>query len=159
MNNPAFNEPEWIKLIFLLADTQHWVDELSSRAFDELPLENKKKLFRKTYHLSIHAMAHIIERHYYKIARHPGTGKFNIPLSSVLHYIREAGSIPPAAVAGSLNLQRVLTTTEPVGFNKQGETTYCITVITNPGGEIVTAFPGLLSTALTMSQTGIRLYT
>jgi hypothetical protein len=159
MNNITFNEPEWIKLLFLLADTQHWVDELSSRAFDQLPLENKKKLFRKTYHLSIHAMAHIVERHYYKIPRHPGTGKFNIPLTAVLHHIREAGSIEPVPVAGSLNQQRVLTTTEPIGFDKQGEPTYSITIITDPGGEIVTAFPGLLSTALTLSQTGIRLYT
>ena len=144
MNNIAFNESEWIKLIFLLADTRQWIDELSQQAFDQLPLENKKKCFRKTYHLGTKAMAHIIERHYYKIARHPGTGKFHIPLTVILQYIREAGNQEPLPVPGCLNLQRILHTSESPGFDCNGEATRCITVITDPGGEIITAFPGLI---------------
>ena len=42
-----FNESEWIKLIFLLADTRQWIDELSQQAFDQLPLENKKNASAK----------------------------------------------------------------------------------------------------------------
>ena len=76
-----FNESAWIKLVFLLADTQAWLDELSSGALQQPPLENKHKLHRKTYHLGIAAMAHILEWHYYKIPRHPGTGKFHIPVT------------------------------------------------------------------------------
>jgi len=71
-----FNEPEWIKLIFLLADTQQWIDEMSQTAFVQLPLQHKQELQRSTYFLSATAMAHDIQRHYYKIPRHPGTGKF-----------------------------------------------------------------------------------
>ena len=41
-----FNEAAFIKLVFLLADTQQWVDELSTSVFEQLPLEHKKKLFR-----------------------------------------------------------------------------------------------------------------
>jgi len=39
-----FNEPEWIKLIFLLADTQQWIDEMSQTAFVQLPLQHKQEL-------------------------------------------------------------------------------------------------------------------
>lgn len=145
MHTHSFNEPEWIKLIFLLADTQQWVNDLYQSTFDNIPVEKKEKLQRKTYQLGVTALAHIIERHYYKIPRHPGTGKFNIPLPVILQYIREAGSITPLPIPGSLNLQRICNCTEPVGFDKNGEPAYCITLISNAAGQIITAFPGVLS--------------
>ena len=145
MNPILFDETAWIKLIFLLADTQQWVDELSDTVFEQVPLQHKKKLFRPTYRFSPQAMAHILERHYFKIARHPGTGKFNISLPALMACIRDAGSIDPLPVPGSLNLQRVLHTTGMVGFDKHGLETACLTVITQPGGTIITAFPGILN--------------
>jgi len=144
MNTSTFNEPEWIKLIFLLADTQQWLTDLYQDAFATIPVEKKEKLRRKTWHLTVTALAHIIERHYYKIPRHPGTGKFIIALPVILHHIREAGSITPAAMPGCLNLQRVLQATEPVGFDKNSDAAYSITIISDPAGSIITAFPGLL---------------
>lgn len=148
MNNTTFNEPEWIKLLFLLADTQQWVNNLCQQTFHALPLEKKEKLQRKTYHLGPTALAHIIERHYYKIPRHPGTGKFNIALPVILQHIREAGSIEPIPVAGSLHLQRLYKAAEPVGFDKNGEPTAAITIITDAGGAIITAFPGTLQNGI-----------
>ena len=67
MNSTRFNEPGWIKLIFLLADTQQWLNQLYQDAFETIPVEKKEKLFRKTYCLRVTALAHIIKRHYYKI--------------------------------------------------------------------------------------------
>lgn len=61
-----FNESEWIKLIFLPADTRQWLNELSQQTFDQVPLKNNRKLFRKTYHPGAKAIAHFAERHYYK---------------------------------------------------------------------------------------------
>ena len=146
-----FNESAWIKLVFLLADTQAWLDELSSGALHQPPLENKHKLHRKTYHLGIAAMAHILEWHYYKIPRHPGTGKFHIPVTHILDHIREAGNLSPARVPGCLNFQRVITTSEPVGFDRNGEPAYHVTVISGADGEIITAFPGTVSTNAALS--------
>lgn len=143
MHTSSFNEQSWLKLVFLLADTQAWIDELSNQAFEQLPVHNKNKLFRSTYRLTPKAMAHILERHYYKIARHPVAGKFNIPLPVMLGYIRDAGAIEPLALSGTLNRQRVLHTDECVGINNEGREVCCLTVITGPGGDIITAFPGL----------------
>src|SRR5688500_6584174 len=95
-----FNEPEWLKLLFLLADTQQWLDDMNKELFIQLPLPDKKRLFRKTYWLTPSALTHIIERHYYKIPRHPNTGKFHIPLIEILHHIREAFHLPATPVTG-----------------------------------------------------------
>jgi hypothetical protein len=43
----SFNEPEWLKLLFLLADTQTWLDDMSKKAFHNLPITDKKKFLRK----------------------------------------------------------------------------------------------------------------
>lgn len=135
-----FNEPEWIKLIFLLSDTQQWVDDLCRQAIVQLPIE-KKKLFKKDYYLTATTLAHILERHYYKINRHPQTGKFHIPVTEILHHIRSAYPVEPTPMNGSCNFCRVFETGETIGFDNNGRPATRITVITDSGGRIVTAFP------------------
>lgn len=137
-----FNEPEWLKLLFLLADTQTWLDDMAKEAFGRLPIPDKKRFLRKTYYLTISALAHIVERHYYKIPRYPNAGKFHIPLIEILHHIREAYSLPVTPVTGCLNFQRVLQTEQTIGFDKNGQPTNIITILTDAGGKIITAFPG-----------------
>jgi hypothetical protein len=140
----GFCEEEWMKLLFLLSDTEQWVDDLTHRMFRCLPVEDKKRLFRRSYYLTATALAHILERHYYKIPRHPGTGKFTIPVTGILHWLREAGNEPAVPMPGSLNYKRVLEAPCPIGFDKEGKATSMITVITDTGGKIVTAFPGMI---------------
>ena len=82
-NQPPFNEDEWLKLIFLLSDTQDWLNEMVSGAVMQLPMNNKKRLFRKNYYITISSLAHILERHYYKIPRYPDSGKFTIPIPDI----------------------------------------------------------------------------
>lgn len=137
-----FNEDQWLRLPFLLSDTQRWVEELGGQLFARLPLADKRKLFRKTYYLSATACAHIMERHYYKLIRHPGAGKFTIPVAEILHWLREGGSLPAVPLSGSLNYIRVVETPEPVGTDINGLPTRQITILTDSGGNIVTAFPG-----------------
>jgi hypothetical protein len=140
----SFNEEQWIKLVFLLADTQTWIDEMNKELFTSLPVTNQKKYLRKTYYLTPAALAHIIERHYYKINRHPSTGKFHIPIPCILQLIRDAADSPTTPVSGSLNQQRTLCSSTNIGFNKNGHPENKITIITCPGGKIITAFPGTL---------------
>jgi len=137
-----FNEAQWIKLLFLLADTQQWIDDMAKEAFLQLPVPDKKKCFRKTYYLTAGGLAHILERHYYKINRHPQTGKFHIPVTDIVQLIRDAADNPVSPVSGSLNMQRCLPAPSPIGYDKNGTPTHIITVLTDPGGRIVTAFPG-----------------
>lgn len=138
-----FNESEWLKLIFLLADTQSWMNDLAKEAFRQLPVPNKKKFLQKNYYLSITALAHILERHYYKIPRYPHTGKFHISVSEILHYIREGHSVAASPVNGCLNFQRLIKAQQPIGFDNNGQPTDYITILTDSGGKIITAFPGL----------------
>ena len=135
-----FNESEWLKLIFLLADTQAWIDDLTLQALKRLPVHDKKKFLQKSYYLGIKPLAHILERHYHKINRYPHAGKFNIPVTEILHHIREAHAVPP--VPNGNNFQRTVHTTQAVGFDKSGQSTNIITILTDAGGRIITAFPG-----------------
>lgn len=141
-NPPAFNESEWIRLIFLLSDTQHWMNEMIQQSFLKLPLKDSKKLFRKTYHLTVSGLAHILERHYYKIHRHPGTSKFTVPLTELLAYLRDASIEPATPIPGILSCKRTLQADKTIGIDYEQLPTNLITVLTDPGGTIITAFPG-----------------
>ena len=95
----------------------------------------------KTYRLTITSFAHVVERHYYKTLRHPNTGKFQISLGGNFGYLKAAGSIDSELMKGSMNFKRCLTLKEIIGFNKDGEDAFNFIVITDPGGNIITAYP------------------
>ncbi len=136
-----FNEPHFIKLLFLLSDTQQWLTHMSHDLLSQLP--NSSRLKQKNYYLSITAFAHIIERHYYRIERHPGTGKFCIPIPDILQHIKETKDESPKPVHGTLNYARTKNTGTIIGHERTGTPTTHITVITCPAGNIITAFPGM----------------
>ena len=140
--NKDFNEEQWLKLLFLLADTQTWLDDMAKEFFCHLPLQDKKRFFRKSYYLTVLSLAHIIERHYYKINRYPHAGKFHIPVMDLLNYIREAGALPTTSVPWCMNFQRTIRAEQNIGFDKNGAATDIITVLTDGGGKIITAYPG-----------------
>ena len=138
----TFNEAEWLRLLFLLNDTHCWLQEMERRLLYQLPLDNKSKLLRKTYYLSVSSLAHILEKHYYKISRHPGCGKFIISIPEIVHFIREAFHAETSPACSSSNFQRSMDTGAVISYTREGADTTIITVITNPGGGVVTAFPG-----------------
>jgi hypothetical protein len=140
--NAVFNELEWMRVIYLLADTEAWVRELFSKTMEQVPIPDKRRLFRKSYCITAAALVHILERHYYRVPRHPGAGKFTIPVTEILHWIREAARQPAIPLTGSLNFIRCFETGTVVGHDREGLQVSNITVITNAGGEIQTAFPG-----------------
>src|ERR1700760_1457415 len=117
-NTPPFNEEAWIKLIFLLSDTQDWLNEMAIGAVMQVPIKNRKRLLRKTYYLTVSAMAHILERHYYKIPRHPETSKFTISVVEILAYLRDISPEPGMPIAGSLNLKRTVDVHKVIGFDR-----------------------------------------
>lgn len=141
-NHTLFDEEQWLKLIFLLGDTSKWIDEQQRLLLQFAPVEGSKKLHRKTFYLTAAAFAHIIERHYHKIQRHPCTAKFIIPVIDILACLRDSSSLPIEIVKGSINLQRILDTNRIIGYDRSGQNTSVVTVITDPGGRIITAFPG-----------------
>lgn len=138
----AFNEDEWLRLLFLLNDTQVWLDELINKAFLQLPVGNKRRLFRKTYYITVRGLAHLLEKHYYKIQRYPGAGKFTIPLTDILTYLRDAFQEQPTRETSTTHIQRTVNAGRIIGFDCNGQFSYTIIIITDSGGRIVTAFPG-----------------
>jgi len=52
-----FNEAEWIKLLFTLADTQEWINRMNKDLFRQIPV-SKKGLISNDYYLSVTAVAH-----------------------------------------------------------------------------------------------------
>lgn len=139
------NEDQWLKNLFLISDMQIWLSELELRLIYQLPVKNKKKLLRKTHYLTASALAHILERHYYKINRYPNAGKFIIPVAAIAGYIRDIASEQVTPVPGSCNVQRVFDTRQHIGFDQDGKATSIITVISDGGGKIITAFPGTIA--------------
>ena len=143
MNNQLFNEAEWLRLLFLISDTVAWIEEMEKSLMYQLPVADKSKLFRKTYYLPATSLAHLPEKHYYKLARHPGCGKFTITIANIVYWIKEAFHAEPQSISGSLNFKRCLDTGTVIGYNREGESTTFITVITDGGGAVKTAYPGV----------------
>jgi len=141
-NHTSFDENEWLRMLFMLSDMQNWLSEMEQELFMKQPAGKAKKLFRKTYHLTASSFAHIVERHYYKIPRHVGAAKFTISVPEILDCLRTAFSQPPAPLEGSLSFIRQVKMGTIIGFDNAGNNTSIITIITNAGGKIVTAFPG-----------------
>lgn len=140
-----FDEAQWMRILFLISDTDKWLRQTEANHFYQLPLKHHKKLLRKSWYLSAAALAHIIERHYYKIARHPSTGKFTIDISSIAAYVRDAFHQEAFAVPQSCNVQRVLDTESVIGYDGSGNSVTVITVISDNSGNIITAFPGTIA--------------
>lgn len=136
------NEQEIIRLLFALADIQQWINELTSSAFSQLPHMGKRKLQRAGYYLGINAMAHILERHYHKVPRHPGAGKFCISVNDMLWHISEARKSATQPVPGHATQFRIHNCNSSIGYDRNGQNTSFITVFTDAKGNILTAFPG-----------------
>mgnify|MGYP003575766991 CR=1 FL=1 len=145
-NNFVFNEAQWLQVLFLLADTATWLQQLQEGLLWQLPVKQHKKLLRKSWYLSVTVLAHILERHYYKLPRHPLAGKFTISIPEMVNAIKDAGQLAPEPIAGSTNLQRVWEAGYPLGYDPAGNTVTTLTVISSAAGEIITAFPGRLAT-------------
>lgn len=140
----SFDEEQWMKILFLISDTQEWLNTLQRKIIFQVPFQNKRKIFRKTYYLSITALAHILERHYYKIQRYPCTSKFTIPVCEIVSFIRDAAEKPSMPVGGTNNFYRVVYAGKVIGTNLCNQMTDEITIITDTGGQIITAFPGVI---------------
>lgn len=138
----SINEPELIRLLYTLADIQQWISDLSSTALSQVPHMGKKKLQKLEYYLSPAALVHILERHYHKIPRHPGAGKFCIPISNILDYIRQAKNCPQYNAPNHSGSYRILECNNEIGFDQEGRNTSYLTVFTDSKGNILTAFPG-----------------
>ncbi|HLP36240.1 hypothetical protein [Lacibacter sp.] len=142
----TFNETEWLRLLFLLNDTQQWLEEMQKTLLRSLPCKTPEKLFKKNCYLSVAAFAHILERHYHKIPRHPGTGKFTISIPEILQLIRQAAEQLPLPQNGTTNILYQYNTGIELGYDKSGQPSTCITLIVDEKGNSKTAFPGLLHT-------------
>jgi hypothetical protein len=139
----GYNETEWLRLLFLLNDTQLWLDEMHKSLFRSLPCKTPEKLFKKNCYLSVAAFAHILERHYHKIPRHPGTGKFHVSISEILQYIKQAAEQPSVLQHGTNNTLYQYNAGIELGYDKSGQPSTFITLIVDEKGNIKTAFPGL----------------
>jgi len=140
----GFIEEEWMRMLFVLADTQEWMEEMSKRLFHFVPVASQRKYQRQTYYLTATALAHILEGHYYKINRYPQKGKFHVSLPRLLELLRDASAAEAKPMNGSIQFYRELDADELIGFDRNGHAVQNLTVITDTGGRIVTAFPGSL---------------
>jgi len=136
---------------YRIRDTKKWLDEIQKEIIFQLPIENRKKLFRKTFYITVTSLAHILERHYYKIPRYPNAGKFTVSIIEILSYLRDAFHQPSTLVTGTLNSQRIVDAKKIIGFDRGGQSTNIVTIISDNSGRIITAFPGIIQNRLSNS--------
>jgi hypothetical protein len=139
-----YQESQWIRILFLLSDTSAWLAAQQKDLFKQLQLPGAKQLFRNNYYLSAPAFAHIVERHYHQMVRHPLAAKFTIPIPDILHWIKEAATQNVQLLPTTGNYYRSLNTQTNIGYDCNGAPATVITVITTPAGLIQTAFPGII---------------
>jgi hypothetical protein len=140
----GFDEEEWIRLLFLVSDLQQWLEDIEKRLFLTVPVGGKKKLFRKDFYLTAKSFAHIIERHYYKISRHPEAGKFTIPVPDLLALLKQTRHLPTTPIPGRDGIYREVDVGKIIGYDRAGRNTSFVTLISHPQGRIETAFPGIM---------------
>ena len=128
-------------MIFLLYDMEVWLKEQSAALLISISPRAGKLIKGSSYRLGLKGIAHILERHYHKTLRHPGTGKFTIPLTELLDLLKETSQSTPHSVNGTLQHRWVLVCDKVVGITNLGENSNTIVVITDRDGFIVTAFP------------------
>lgn len=138
----AYSEQHFLRLLFLLADTQEWINDLGDELMNTIPRATSR-CRNKSYYLGISALAHILERHYHRIERHPGTGKFTVTLPEIIELIKEAKQAEVVLIPATGNFARTLQLKYMIGHDRNGNCSSHITVITDSAGNIITAFPGL----------------
>jgi len=140
----GFDEEECIRLLFLISDLQVWLEDLEKRLFLAVPVGGKKKLFRKDFYLTAKSFAHIIERHYHKIARHPEAGKFTIPIPDLLALLKQTRHLPTTPIPGRGGIYREVDTGKIIGYDRAGKNTFFLTLISHSQGRIETVFPRMM---------------
>ncbi|MCH5683104.1 hypothetical protein LWM68_01680 [Niabella sp. W65] len=89
-------------------------------------------------------LAHILERHYAPMARHPGADKFTISVELIVFIIKEAFAAEAKPAPQSCNYQRVWDAGSIVGYDVAGSATQVVAVIADAAGRIITAFTGVM---------------
>lgn len=65
-------------------------------------------------------------------------------MSEIVSFIRDASEEPPEPVSGTNNFCRVIYAGKIIGISPCNQMTDAITIITDMGGQIITAFPGII---------------
>ena len=74
---------------------------------------------------------------------YPHAGKFHIPVIDILQMIRQGFIVQPVQIPGKLSLLRVMSADKVIGFDRSSNATIHISVISDAGVKIVTAFTGV----------------
>ena len=139
-----FNEEQWLRILFLISDTEKWLNNLQQTVIAQLPVAGKKNLFRKSFCLTASALAHILERHYHKVPRFPEKGKFVISVVEIISYIKDCYTQTEQPLAGTTYTYRNFDACKIIGFDRSGYNTSFLTVVSDNFGRIITAFPGTI---------------
>ena len=139
----TFDEDKWLKIILLLNDTYNSLEEINRETIYQLPIHEKRKFRKKGYYLTVQALAHIFEKHYHKGKKYPMAAKFTVDVINILHLIRDAWNNHETPLHNTSNFKRIIEADIIIGKEIGGMETKIFTIITDGGGKILTAFPGL----------------
>jgi hypothetical protein len=92
---------------------------------------------------SYHAVSHIKQRHWHNVNLNPPTSRFNRSMTSGKLHSMAMRTIGNGKTMPSKNKNKVheYRFRKPIGKATNGKNAFTLRVVTNPKGEIVTAFP------------------
>lgn len=138
--NFPFNEDDFISVLNNMHRLRQQIDLLSKKLM-WLVAENKStRYFPSSYYLTAYGLAHILDRHYYKIDRYADKAKFTISVAEIVKLIRQASVLQVEEIAGKSE-RRVLYAGRIIGKSPTGQPCEHISIITDAYGYIRTAYP------------------
>jgi len=141
-NRYALDELALVKQLYLLGEIQRWINEVSGDLINYVPSPQSKGSIKDGIYLTAAALYNILTEHHHKIQKLSGNARFTIPVVDILMFLREAAQEPVSEVAGTMLFQTIINTGKMIGYDRNNFPTCFFTIISEPGGKVVTAYPG-----------------
>ena len=135
-----FIEDDFISVLNNIHRLRQQIDLLSKKLMWLVAEDKSTRYFPSSYYLTAYGLAHILDRHYYKIDRYADKAKFTIPIFEIVKLIRQASVLQVETIPGKSE-RRVLNAGRIIGISATGTPCRRISIITDAYGYIRTAYP------------------
>lgn len=136
-----FNEDEFLAILFSVQRLRYDADRCANKLVRVIPGNLRTKYFPSSYCLTGYGLAHILDKHFYKVNRFPDASKFTIPITEIVRLIRLGflrGEKESTKTGGTM---RVLEVGKVIGVCKDGCLTRKMAIVTDGNGQIRSAYP------------------
>ncbi len=155
-----FDDASWLRMIYLISETQAWLNQLETYSFHRLPFTGRHRLTQQGFRLSATVLARVADRCTHA-KQPPKPGWFSVPVMELLPLLIRLNSARPERLDprgkgnersradddprtdGNALFTRTLDTAGIIGMDRRGLATSMLTVIQDSSGRILAVLPGM----------------